>query len=128
MGALVYAWPDAYRKAQAADRILRERLDRLGLHFDTVLTEFVGAGACHGPMAGEPSPDIAEITLRAGVRSQNKADVERFTKEIAPLVLNGPPTVTGFAGGRPKVEEIVAYWPALLPKSVVEPVVTVKAA
>jgi hypothetical protein len=25
--------------------------------------------------------------------------------------------VTGFAGGRPKVEEIVAYWPALIPKN-----------
>ena len=41
------------------------------------------------------------------------------TREIAPLVLNGPPTVTGFAGGRPKVEEIVAYWPALVDKRVV---------
>ena len=39
--------------------------------------------------------------------------------ELAPLVLNGPPSVTGFAGGRPKVEEIVAYWPALIDKSVV---------
>jgi hypothetical protein len=51
--------------------------------------------------------------------------VERFTREIAPLILNGPPSVTGFAGGRPKVEEIVAYWPALIPKSEVEPVVEV---
>jgi len=128
VGALVYAWPDAYAKAKAADRILRERLDRLGLRFDTVLTEFVGAGACHGPLAGEPAPDIAEITLRVGVRSENKAAVERFTKEIAPLVLNGPPTVTGFAGGRPKVEEIVAYWPALMPKSAVTPTISVKEA
>ena len=32
----------------------------------------------------------------------------------------GPPGVTGFAGGRPKPQEIVAYWPALLPKSRVE--------
>ena len=128
VGALVYAWPEAYAKAKVADRILRERLDRLGLRFDTVLTEFVGAGACHGPLAGEPSPDIAEITLRVGVRSENKAAVERFTKEIAPLVLNGPPTVTGFAGGRPKVEEIVAYWPALMPKSAVTPTVSVKEA
>jgi hypothetical protein len=47
--------------------------------------------------------------------------VERFTREIAPLVLNGPPSVTGFAGGRPKVEEIVAYWPALIDKAVVKP-------
>jgi hypothetical protein len=126
VGALVYAWPDAYAKARAADRILRERLDRLGLRFETVLTEFVGAGACHGPLAGEPAPDIAEITLRVGVRSENKASVERFTKEIAPLVLNGPPTVTGFAGGRPKVEEIVAYWPALMPKGAVAPLISVK--
>jgi hypothetical protein len=47
--------------------------------------------------------------------------VERFTREIAPLVLTGPPGVTGYAGGRPKVEEVVAYWPALVDKSVVTP-------
>jgi len=62
---------------------------------------------------------------RLGVRGDDKRAIERFTKEIAPLVLNGPPTVTGFAGGRPKVEEIVAYWPALIPKSEVRPVVEV---
>ena len=58
--------------------------------------------------------------LRFGVRGNDKAAVERFTREIAPLVLNGPPSVTGFAGGRPKVEEIVAYWPALIDKTVVQ--------
>jgi hypothetical protein len=125
IGSLVYAWPDAYRKAQAADRVLRERLDRLGLKFDQILTEFVGVNACHGPLAGDPPPDIAEVAFRIGVRGQDKAAVERFTREIAPLVLNGPPTVTGFAGGRPKVEEIIAYWPALIPKSEVAPEVSV---
>jgi hypothetical protein len=125
VGTLVYAWPDAYRKAQIGARILRDRLDRLGLHFDAVLTEFVGVNACHGPLSGEPSPDLAEVAMRIGVRSENKSMVERFTKEIAPLVLNGPPTVTGFAGGRPKVEEIVAYWPALMPKAALEPKVSV---
>ncbi|HZS45435.1 MAG TPA: acyclic terpene utilization AtuA family protein [Blastocatellia bacterium] len=128
VGTLVYSWPDAYKKAQAADKILRQRLEALGLKFDEILTEFVGVNATHGPLAGEPSPDIAEVQFRIGVRSNNKAAVERFTKEIAPLVLNGPPTVTGFAGGRPKVEEIVAYWPALIPKSAVEPAVEVTVA
>jgi hypothetical protein len=117
IGTLVYAWPDAYAKAKAADQVLRARLDRLGLKFDQVLTEFVGANATHGPLAGEPSPDLAEVQLRVGVRGDDRAAIERFTKEIAPLVLTGPPAVTGFAGGRPKVEEIVAYWPALIPKS-----------
>jgi hypothetical protein len=68
---------------------------------------------------------LPEVQLRIGVRGQNKADVERFTKEIAPLILTGPPAVTGFAGGRPKVEEIMAYFPALIPKSLITPKVEV---
>jgi hypothetical protein len=126
VGTLVYSWPDAYKKAQAADKILRERLDRLGLKFDTILTEFVGVNATHGSLAmaaaqgAEVARDYPEAQLRIGVRGQSKADVERFTKEIAPLILTGPPGVTGFAGGRPKVEEIMAYFPALIPKSLIE--------
>src|SRR5919199_2002719 len=125
VGTLVYAWPDAYAKARAADKILRARLERLGLKFDLVHTEFVGANATHGALAGEPSRDAPEVQLRVGVRGGGRAAVERFTKEIAPLILTGPPAVTGFAGGRPKVEEIVAYWPALIPKKEIEPQVEV---
>ncbi len=125
VGTLVYSWPDAYEKAKAADKILRERFDNLGLKFDVTLTEFVGVNATHGHLTGEPSSDIPEAQLRIGVRGQNKADIERFTKEIAPLILTGPPGVTGFAGGRPKVEEIMAYFPALIPKSIIEPKVEI---
>jgi len=125
VGTLVYAWPDALDKAQAADTILRSRLERMGLKFDQVLTEFVGAGAAHGPLAGKVGADIPEVQLRIGVRSEDRNAVEKFTKEIAPLVLTGPPGVTGFAGGRPKVEEIVAYWPALIPKKEIVPAVSV---
>ncbi len=128
-GTLVYSWPDAYAKAKLADGILRQRLDKLGLKFDAIHSEFVGAGSCHGEiLAGPASADAPEIVLRIGVRSHNKAAVERFTKELAPLALNGPPVVTGLGSGRPKVEEIVAYWPALLPKSEVEPYVSVEVA
>ncbi|MEO7368913.1 MAG: DUF1446 domain-containing protein, partial [Gemmatimonadaceae bacterium] len=121
VGTLVYSWPDALEKAQLADRILRERLDGLGLRFDQVLTEFVGASATHGKLATRSAvaTEYPEVQLRFGVRGNDRTAVERFTREIAPLVLNGPPSVTGFAGGRPKVEEIVAYWPALVDKSVV---------
>ena len=119
VGTLVYVWPDALEKAQLADKILRERLDRLGLRFERILSEFVGATATHGHLAGDQR-NAPEVQLRFGVRGPDRAAVERFTREIAPLVLNGPPSVTGFAGGRPKVEEIVAYWPALIDKSVVK--------
>jgi hypothetical protein len=123
VGTLVYVWPDALEKARLADRVLRERLDRLGLTFDKILTEFVGVSAAHGPLT--PATEAPEVQLRIGVRSERKSDIEGFSRQIAPLVLNGPPSVTGFAGGRPKVEEIVAYWPALIDKRVVTPTVTI---
>jgi hypothetical protein len=125
VGSLIYSWPQAYDKARAADAILRRRLDALGLKFDEMRSEFIGAGALHGELAGVPSPDLPEVLLRVGVRSGDKAALERFVKELAPLGLNGPPTVCGLGSGRPKVEEIVAYWPALMPKSAVAPLVEV---
>jgi hypothetical protein len=125
VGTLVYAWPDALEKAQLADRVLRERLENLGLEFDEIHTEFVGISATHGPLA-DPVANPPEVQLRIGVRGTNRASIERFTRELAPLVLNGPPSVTGFAGGRPKVEEVAAYWPALIDKSVVSTTVEVQ--
>jgi hypothetical protein len=64
--------------------------------------------------------------MRIGVRSRDYASVERFGKEIAPLVLTGPPSVTGFAGGRPKPSDVVAYFPALIRKEVIQPSVIVE--
>src|SRR5579864_3988400 len=68
VGTLMYSWPDAYAKATAADQILRQRLDRLGLRFEAIRSEFPGANACHGSLAGDPPRDIAEVVLRFGVR------------------------------------------------------------
>ncbi|MGH7501260.1 MAG: acyclic terpene utilization AtuA family protein [Longimicrobiales bacterium] len=121
VGSLVYAWPDPVRKAQEADRVLRARLDRLGLAFDEIRTEYVGWNSAHGALAGPPPADLPEVEWRIAVRSENRPAVEAFTREIAPLVLTGPPTVTGFAGGRPRVQDIVAYWPALIDRTEIEP-------
>jgi len=127
VGTLTYAWPDALEKAEAADRILRARLNDLGLEFDEIRTEFVGHNACHGPLAGSRG-ELNEVVLRVGVRSHERAAVERFGKEVAPLILTGPPSVTGFAGGRPKPADVIAFWPALIEKSAVAPVVLVEEA
>ncbi|MCH8941971.1 MAG: DUF1446 domain-containing protein [Bacteroidetes bacterium] len=122
VGTLAYSWPQALTKAKAADKILRKRLENLNLKFDEIKTEFVGYNATQGPLSTEIDEDkINEIMLRIGVRSNDYASVERFGKEIAPLILTGPPSVTGFAGGRPKPSEVVAYWPALIPKNLVKP-------
>jgi hypothetical protein len=123
---LTYSWPQALTKAKAADKILRRRLENLKLQFDEIRSEYIGFNSCHGPLSKEiDEEDLNEIMLRVAVRSHDYYSVERFGKEIAPLILTGPPSVTGFAGGRPKPSEVVAYWPALIPKKLVKPVVKI---
>jgi hypothetical protein len=125
IGTLTYAWPDALEKAKKADEILRTRLGDLRLTFDEIRTEYVGHNSCHGGIAAMPDT-VNEVVLRVGVRGRDKASIERFGSEIAPLILTGPPAVTGFAGGRPKPSDVIAYWPALMPKSAVKPEVIVE--
>lgn len=114
-GTIVYSWPDALEKAKAADAIVRARLAALGLTFEEIYSEYFGANACHG-QAAPVNPQPAEVMLRVGVRGKDKKAVDRFTRELIPLVLNGPPTGTGYGDGRPSLREVVAYWPALIPR------------
>lgn len=124
--SLTYSWPEALTKAKAADKILRKRLDKLELVFDEINTEFLGYNSCHGPLAKVLNEDdINEIVLRISVRSHDFNSVNRFGQEIAPLILTGPPSVTGFAGGRPKPSDVVAYWPALVKKEFIQPIVKI---
>ena len=115
VGTLVYTWPQALEKSRAVDAIVRQRLTQLGLAFDEIYTEFFGVNACHAS-AAPPNPDPPEVQLRIGVRGGDRKAVDRFTRELIPLVLNGPPGATGFGEGRPAVREIVAYWSALIPR------------
>ncbi len=126
-GQLTYAWPDALKKAEKADQVLRERLKNIGLNFEEIRTEFLGVNACHGPLAKiADAANINEVVLKVSVRGYDMNAVARFGAEIAPLILTGPPSVTGFAGGRPKPSAIAAYWPALIPKTEIQPEVRVE--
>lgn len=125
IGSLTYTWPDALEKAKAAEQILRKRLENLGLQFEEIHSEYVGVNACHGHLVTVPD-HINEVVLRFGVRSNDFKSVERFGKEIAPLILTGPPSVTGFASGRPRPNEVIAFWPALMPKDIIQPTITIE--
>jgi hypothetical protein len=107
-------------KARVADRITRQRLDQLGLRFDEIHTEYFGVNACHGPAARPPRSRSAG---GAGAHQRARPDkraVDRFTREMIPLVLTGPPGGTGYGEGRPEVRQIVAYWPALIPREEIQ--------
>ncbi len=123
-GTLLYSWPAAYRKARAAGEIIKERLERIGLAFDKIHVEAIGANACHGPIADRDDPELAEAMLRIAVKDKDIKIVERFTREIAPLVLNGPPSATSYFGSKGTVQEVVAYWPTLISRARIQPQVS----
>src|SRR6056297_1243392 len=110
---LVYSWPDAVKKAKAAADILFKRAENLGIEFSETNTEFVGLNACNEDPADinkSAADEINEVQLRISVQGTSKEHLNRFGKEVAPLILTGPSGVTGFAGGRPKASDVVAYW------------------
>ena len=114
-GTLIISAPDAAAKAKAFAKLF---WDRLGLKFAATHTELVGHSACWGPLA--PASDPPEVLLRLSVRDQDKWKIEAFSKLIPAVILSGPPGVA-VTGGRPQLQEVVAYWPALVPRDRVKP-------
>ena len=118
-GQLTISAPNALKKAQKSAEIIWENLNRLNMKYDKVSTEFLGLSSCHRSLAVTPNI-INEIVLRLGVKSSDNKAVARFTKELAPLITSGPPGITGFSEGRPRVREVIAYWPTLINKSIIK--------
>ncbi|MFO0416551.1 MAG: acyclic terpene utilization AtuA family protein [Pseudomonadota bacterium] len=121
VSTLVYSWPEAIEKAKAASDILKARIAQLGLKFEKINAEIIGYNACHGALTQRPNPDIPEVMLRFAVQGSQEKDIKRFTREMAPLVLGGPPFATAYAGGKGDVSEVYAYWPSLIARERVTP-------
>ena len=113
---LVIGGPDAPAKARAFANLFWKRLD---LEFTDTHTELVGHSACWGPIVGDP--DVPEVLLRLSVRDQDRAKIEAFGKMVPAVILSGPSSVA-VTGGRTQAQEVVAYWPALVPRDLVKPV------
>ena len=118
-GQLTISGPNAIEKAKKSADIIWKNLRRSGIQFDKTCTELLGFSSCHRSLAIKPTI-VNEIILRIGVKSYNKMYVERFTKELAPLITSGPPGITGFSEGRPKVKEVIAYWPTLIDRNLIK--------
>lgn len=114
-GMLTVFGRDAVKKARRCGEIVIERVRRAGFELDQYNIECIGTGAC-GPGLF-PTPDLMETVLRIAVHDARKEAVERFSKELAPLVTSGAQGVTGFSAGRPRVSPVFGYWPCLINKS-----------
>ncbi|MFZ0427199.1 MAG: hypothetical protein WAO20_03710, partial [Acidobacteriota bacterium] len=87
---------------------------RAGYELEGFEIETLGAGACAPGML--PRPELLETVLRLATRDPRVEAVERFCRELAPLVTSGPQGVTGFSAGRPRPSPVFGYWPCLIPR------------
>ncbi len=125
-GQLLVCGRDAKSKARACGEMILARLRTAGFEYDESLVECLGAGISAPGFA--PTGEVREVVLRVSVRDGRRDAVERFTKEIAPLITSGPPGLAGYASGRSPVRPVFAYWPTLVPKELVNARVEVRAA
>jgi len=108
-GSLMVCGPQAREKATAFGEIVFGRLP----DYEHKLVEFVGGDATWGRLS--PNPEPAEVLFRCGVRDRDRAKISEFSKMLAATVLSGPPGVA-VTGGRPAIQDVVAYWPCLVPR------------
>ncbi len=125
-GQLLVCGRDAVSKAKACGQMILDRVRTAGYELDASLIETLGAGESAPGFV--PTGEVREVMLRVSVRDRRREAVDRFAKELAPLITSGPPGLAGYATGRSAVRPVLAYWPALVPKSLVTPHVEVRAA
>ena len=117
-GSIVVSGPQALAKARKFAEIFQQRIagaqDREAL--EEILIEYCGQDACHRSLGGSIEGD--EILLRLSARASTREKLQKFIKLVPALILSGPPGVA-IIGGAPRVQEVISYWPALLPKEAV---------
>jgi hypothetical protein len=114
---------NAVAKAQRCGQVVRDRLRRqFSREPQEFIAECLGSGDAARGVLGQRD-DLTEVVLRLGARDNDKSMIEYLARQIAPLVTSGPQGTTGYFDSRPEVREVFAYWPTLIERDWVKPLV-----
>jgi hypothetical protein len=125
---VAFSWPDAYEKAKATAAIFVKRVVAAGHEVDEWCIEYWGVDALGGVTVPDaPGCEPPECVLRVAWRCAEQRTTGLIGRELIPLTLSAPPAgMTGMgrgvAGGS---NELLAIWPTLVNKDVVDERVTV---
>ncbi|WP_372721096.1 acyclic terpene utilization AtuA family protein, partial [Novipirellula sp.] len=126
-GMLTIVGRGAPAKARRAGEIVLERLRDANVPLRNSLIECLGKGACFETFTGKSpvidSNSFDEVVLRLAVEVDTQQDAERFARELMPLVTAGPQGTTGYSEGRPRIHPVIRYWPCLISRDSVQPIV-----
>ncbi|MDE5416505.1 DUF1446 domain-containing protein [Labilibaculum sp. DW002] len=110
VSSIVISGGRVLNKAREFEKIFWERLNT---DYKKTNTEYIGYNACHQDLVEDIDPN--EILLRFSVYDDDLEKIKAFSTSIAPLILSGPPGVA-VTGGRARSQQVITYWPTLIPK------------
>ena len=117
-GKLLISGPDTLKKAHHVERVFWESIGGRENYEDSI-SQIIGWDATHPPLegAGEPSEVLLHLAVRDGDPSRIR---DGFAAQLVPKVLGTIPGITYLSDtGRPRVVEVIAYWPALISREAV---------
>ena len=119
VSSIVISGGRVLNKAREFEKIFWKRLNT---KYKKTNTEYVGYNACHQDLVEDIDPN--EILLRFSVYDDDLEKIKAFSTSIAPLILSGPPGVA-VIGGRARGQQVMTYWPTLIPKTLIQTTVHV---
>ncbi len=126
-GMLLVYGSDCLEKAKACGEIILARVKSAGFELARTNLELLGYKAgVPGAFFHRKYQPPGELVLRLTAHDPRREAVECFARQFAPLITSGPAGLAGYASGRPEVRPVFAYWPTLVLKRLVEPVVKVQ--
>jgi Acyclic terpene utilisation family protein AtuA len=111
-------------KARRSGEILLQRMRAAGQSFKDARIECLGAGSVVPEISNTPEM-VNECVLRIALKNDRPESLEWFSKEVASLVTSGPQGLTGYTSGRPRVRPVFGYWPCLIERERVKPLVEI---
>lgn len=117
-GLLLFSWPDALEKAERAQEIVRKRLKLLNIEPEELRFDLVGLNTLHGPTAHPIEGELNEVGLRIAAKVSTRQEADLVRREATHLWTLGG---VGTAFGVPfQPRPVVALWPTLIPRDVVD--------
>jgi len=116
-----YAGLNAEARGRLAVDILRTRLERMGAPYDTARLDLVGVDSLHATARTDNAPvdpGVADVRVRAALRSDDRAAVELLLWEVESLLCCGP---AGGGGYRGQIVPGVVTYSAFVDRSRVHP-------
>ena len=128
-GTLLVFGSDCQEKARACGEIILRRCELAGNKLARTNIELLGAGdGVPGAFVHRKYQPPGEVVVRVTAHDARREAVECFAEQFAALITSGPAGLAGYAAGRPQVRPLYAYWPTLVPKSLIRPHVEVRKA